>query len=190
MARLKIAMASVKEMQAEYGAAKSGGAITPSAAIAEARLDAAKARAELAQMEVESCTLRAPFNGRIMAVHVSAGQYLSRGTTILEIDDVSSLRVLLPVDKTAVTVGGNVTFTVEGSGVTGKVQAVLPLAESHATLRELASPLAAAWVTVANRRTRSSPASAPRARICRMPRSRGWPLIRCSRTTTATRSSR
>jgi multidrug efflux pump subunit AcrA (membrane-fusion protein) len=150
MARLKIAMASVKEMQAEFDAVKQASRTTTAAAIAEARLDAAKARGELAQMEVESCTLRAPFSGRIMDVLVSPGQYLSRGTTILEIDDVSSVRVLLPVDRTAVTVGGNVNFTVEGSGVTGRAQAVMPLTEGHATLRELASPLAAAWVIVAN----------------------------------------
>ena len=150
LARLKIAMASVKEMQAELGAAKSTAATTPQGAIAEARLDAAKARVELAQMEVDSCTLRAPFNGRIMDVLVSPGQYLSKGATILDIADVSSVRVLLPVDRTAVSVGGTVNFTIEGAGATGKAQAILPLTEAQATLRELVAPLSAAWVVVNN----------------------------------------
>ena len=161
MARLKIAMASVKEMQAELDQTRQDHVLTPASptippgratgsAIAEARVEAARARAELAQMEVDSCTLRAPFNGRVMAVAVSPGQYVAKGTTILEIADVSSLRVLLPVDRTAVAVGGALTFTVEGAGVSGKVVAILPLSESQATLRELAAPLAGAWLTVAN----------------------------------------
>ena len=152
LARLKIANASVKEMEAELGAAKGGPSAQrgPGVATAEARVEAARARAELAQMEVDACTLRAPFNGRITAAHVSTGQYLAKGTTILDIADVSSVRVMLPVDRNAVKVGGTMNFTIEGSGVSGRVQAILPLPESHATLRELASPLAAAWVVVDN----------------------------------------
>ncbi len=179
MAHLKIAMASVKERQAELDgaratdAAASGGATTPSkagyAAIAEARLDAAKAHVELAQMAVDACTLRAPFAGKIMAVSVSPGQYLSRGATILELADVSSVRVLLPVDRTAVTLNGTVNFTIEGNGVNGKVQALLPLPERDATLRELASPLAAAWLVVPNPSAPTSLGSGRRARSCPMP---------------------
>ena len=119
-------------------------------AIPEAHLDAAKAHAELAQMEIDACTLRAPFGGKIMAVAVSTGQYLAKGATILELADVSSVRVLLPVDRTAVALNGSVNFTIEGNGVSGKVQALLPLPERDATLRELASPLAAAWIVVPN----------------------------------------
>jgi multidrug efflux pump subunit AcrA (membrane-fusion protein) len=148
MAHLKIAMANVKEV--EVVAAQAKGGTEDSKAIAEAHVDAARARAELAQMEVDACTLRAPFAGKIMAVQVTAGQYLAKGTAILELADVSSVRVLLPVDRTAVTLNGTVNFTIEGNGVNGKVQALLPLPERDATLRELASPLAAAWVVVAN----------------------------------------
>ena len=160
MAHLKIAMANVKEMEAGLGDVKekNSGAYL----VAEAHLEAARARAELAQMEVDACTLRAPFGGKIMAVHVSPGQYLAKGATILELADVSSVRVLLPVDRTAVTLNGTVNFTIEGNGVNGKVQAFLPLPERDATLRELASPLAAAWVVVAEPlgRLRAGPAGA------------------------------
>ncbi|HEY2159374.1 MAG TPA: HlyD family efflux transporter periplasmic adaptor subunit [Isosphaeraceae bacterium] len=148
MARLKIAMADVKAMEAGVGDIKEKNSSTY--LVVEAHLDAARARAELAQMEVDACTLRAPFAGKIMAVSVSPGQYLSKGSTILELADVSSVRVLLPVDRTAVALNGTVNFTIEGNGVNGKAQALLPLPERDATLRELASPLAAAWVVVAN----------------------------------------
>jgi multidrug efflux pump subunit AcrA (membrane-fusion protein) len=149
LTRYRVAKASVKEMQAEVDIAKSAGN-NASLAIAEARLEAAKARAELAQIEVESCTLRAPFAGRVMDVAVSPGQYLSKGSAILDLADVATVRVLLPVDRGAATVGGSLAFAIEETPVTGKVQAVLPLGEAYANLRELASPLAAAWVTVAN----------------------------------------
>ncbi len=148
MAHLKVAMANVKEMEAGLGDVREKN--SSAYLVAEAHLEAARARAELAQMEVDACTLRSPFGGKIMAVHVSPGQYLAKGTAILELADVSSVRVLLPVDRTAVTLNGTVNFTIEGNGVNGKVQALLPLPERDATLRELASPLAAAWVVVPN----------------------------------------
>jgi multidrug efflux pump subunit AcrA (membrane-fusion protein) len=150
LAHLKIAMASVKEMQAEYESARAAGKSGSALAVTEARLDAAKARAELAQMEIDACTLRAPFGGKIMSVDVSSGQYLAKGSAILELADVSSVRVLLPVDRKAVALNGPVNFTIEGTAVGGKVQALLPLPERDAALRELAAPLAAAWVVVAN----------------------------------------
>jgi biotin carboxyl carrier protein len=150
LTRYRVAKASVKEMDTEVAIAKASANPATGVAIAEARLEAAKARAELAQIEVESCTLRAPFAGRVMDVAVSPGQYLSKGSAILDLADVATVRVLLPVDRGAASVGGSLTFAIEETPVTGKVQAVLPLGEAHANLRELASPLAAAWVTVAN----------------------------------------
>ena len=79
-ARLKISQASVKEMQAALDAVKLNGqtpANKPALAQAEARLEAAKARAELVQLELDACTLRAPFAGRLLAAPVSPGQYLA-----------------------------------------------------------------------------------------------------------------
>jgi multidrug efflux pump subunit AcrA (membrane-fusion protein) len=150
MAHLRIAMARVKELDGERTFKKEAQQSEHLLAAADAQLDAARARVDLAQMEVDACTLRAPFGGKIMAVDVSPGQYLAKGSAILELADVSSVRVLLPVDRTAVTLNGSVNFTIEGNGVNGKVQALLPLPERDAMLRELASPLAAAWVVVAN----------------------------------------
>src|SRR5262249_32276942 len=144
-ARLKIAQAEVKERQAEAKAAK-----PEQAAIAEARLEAARARAELAQIELDRCTLRAPFAGRILAAPASPGQFLTKGSPVAELADVSTLRALVPVDRAAAPVGSEVVLSIEGRQVPGKVTALLPLPESLAALRELASPLAAAWVQVGN----------------------------------------
>lgn len=150
-ARVKVAQAEVKEREAALAEAK---AAAPKSKAhvdqAEARLEAAKARVELEQVALDRCQLRAPFSGRVLAVLVSPGQYLPKGGAVAELADVSSLRALIPVDRTAVTPGNDVVLTVEGKSVTARVQAVLPLPESLAPLRELAAPLASAWVTVPN----------------------------------------
>jgi multidrug resistance efflux pump len=72
--------------------------------MAEARLDAARARAELAGLDLERCILRAPFAGRLLAAPVDTGQFVAKGTTVAELADVSRLRVLVPVDRTATAV--------------------------------------------------------------------------------------
>jgi membrane fusion protein (multidrug efflux system) len=150
-ARLKIAEAEVKQAQAEHDAIKGAtGKSRSDLAIVQARLEASKARAELAQLEVERCTLRAPFPGRVVAVPVSTGQYVAKGSVVAELADASNLNVLVPVDRTAVKANGTIALVVEGRPVTGKVQALLPLAETYANLRELATPWAGAWVVIAN----------------------------------------
>ena len=155
-ARLKIAQAELKEAQSTLLASKQNASAPgpdralPTLDVAQARLEAAQARAELAQIVLDRCALRAPFAGRIVVSKVSDGQYVSKGTVVAELADVSSLRVLVPVRRAGVTVGGTVNLTVEGQPVAGKVQALVPLPESLATLRELASPFTAAWIVVPN----------------------------------------
>jgi multidrug efflux pump subunit AcrA (membrane-fusion protein) len=142
--RLKLAMAEVKEKQGELKAAN------PSADVLRAQIEAGEARVEMAQLELDRCTLRAPFACRVAAVPVCAGQYVLKGTVVAELADVSSLTTLQPVDRKAVAVGAAVVVDVEGREVSGKVQAILPLPKSHIRLRELATPFAAALLVVPN----------------------------------------
>lgn len=143
-ALLRIAQAEVKERQA--GAAGVG-TTTPAGAVAQAQLEAAQARADLAQLALDRCTLRAPFNGILLSYPVSTGQYVERGTTLAEIADVSSFRALLPVDRTQIRAGGTLPVRVEGREVTAKVTAVVPLPERYEPLRRLARPWGAAWLS-------------------------------------------
>lgn len=142
-AKLKIAQANVKEAKATLAA-------SPSSATAQAQLEAAQARQELAELDHDRCTLRAPFAGLLLDVPVSSGQYLPKGARVADLADVSSLRVLVPVERGSVAVGASLSVRVEGQSVAGKVHAVLPLPETFATLRELSSPFSAAWVIVSN----------------------------------------
>lgn len=144
-AHLKIAQAEVLEAQAKVKQAAQG-----YGPVAEAQLKAAEARVELAQLAVDRCSLKAPFSGRVIAYPISAGQYVAKGTILAELADLSSLRMLVPVNRTAVKEGGPLDVLCEGKTVTGKIQAILPIPDRFSPLRDLALPWAAAWVVVAN----------------------------------------
>jgi multidrug efflux pump subunit AcrA (membrane-fusion protein) len=143
-ARLKMAQAEVKEKLALVKSNKTYEEVYT------AQLEAAQARAELAQLELDRLTLRAPFAGRIIALAVSSGQYVLKGTVIAELADVTSLKALVPVDRRTVADRADLKVFVEEQEQTAKVQSILPLPESYATLRELAAPFASAWVLVPN----------------------------------------
>jgi multidrug efflux pump subunit AcrA (membrane-fusion protein) len=143
-ARLKMATAELREKQALL---KSNKTYTE---VYQAQLDAAQARVEIAQLELDRCTLRAPFSGMITALPVSTGQYVLKGTIIAELADISSLKALQPVDRRTATVGSSLNAQIEGREVAAKVQAILPLPEKFARLRELATPLSAGFLIVSN----------------------------------------
>src|SRR5271166_792081 len=122
-----------------------------------AQLEAAQGRAELAQLELDRLTLRAPFAGRIISLPVSSGQYVLKGTEIAELADITSLKSLVPVDRRTVTERADLKVFVEEQEQTAKVQSILPLPESYASLRELAAPFTSAWVVVPNAKGELAP---------------------------------
>ncbi len=143
-ARLKMASAELHEKQAML---KSNNNL---AEVYQAQIEAAEARVELAQLDLDRCTLRAPFTGRIVALPGCSGQYVLKGTVIAELADVSSLKGMQPVDRRNVTPNTPLTVEIEGRDVTAKVQAILPLPEALSILHELATPFGAATFVVAN----------------------------------------
>ena len=144
LARLKVAQAEVKEKQCL------GKSNQNYRDVYAAQLEAALAKAELAQIELDRLTLRAPFAGKIIALPVSSGQYVLKGTVIAELADITSLKSLVPVDRRTVSDRADLKVFVEEKEQTAKVQSILPLPEGYASLRELAAPFASAWVVVAN----------------------------------------
>ena len=89
--------------------------------------------------------------------------------------------MLIPLDRSVASVGGNVKISVEGQVVEGKVQASLPLPESHAPLRELATAFTAAWVVIPNDKGQLETGTAPpRARRSRPRPSRTFRPGHCS----------
>ena len=151
LARLKMAQAEVKEKQLL------GKSNQNYKEVYAAQFEAAQAKAELAQLELDRLTLRAPFAGRITALPVSSGQYVLKGTVIAELADVTSLKSLVPVDRRTVSDRADLKVFVEEQEQTAKVQSILPLPESYASLRELAAPFASAWVVVPNAKGELAP---------------------------------
>jgi multidrug efflux pump subunit AcrA (membrane-fusion protein) len=169
-ARLKIAQAEVKEKQALLKSNKTYEAVY------QAQLEAAQGRAELAQLALDQCTLHAPFAAMVLAAPMTSGQYVLKGTHLVELADITSLKAILPVDRRAVSAGSPLPIQVEEQEVLGKVLAVLPLSEDYAALRELATPFAGASVVFANPKgdlgpgLRARPAGVPMAPIATVPR--------------------
>ncbi len=73
--------------------------IPPRRAQAEAALRGFRAAAEAAKLNVERCTIRAPFDGRIETVHVELGDRVGPGSPLVVVLDTS--RVEIPVQLPA-----------------------------------------------------------------------------------------
>ncbi|WP_337177603.1 HlyD family efflux transporter periplasmic adaptor subunit [Paludisphaera sp.] len=143
-ARLKIAEAELRERKALAGESPT--------AVGAAVVEAAEGRVELARLELDRLTLRAPFAGRIVSAPVASGQFVLKGTVIAELADLSTLKALVPVDRREVKAGGEATAAIEDQRRTARVQSIVPLpaTEEYRPLRELAAPIAGAWVQVQN----------------------------------------
>lgn len=149
-ARLKVATALVAQKQAAVDSVHEVKANKATLAQAEADLEAAKAEQEIARMRVDRCTLRAPYNGRILATPLDLGQYVAKGSPVAELADLTTLRAVVPVLRGGFQVGGAIPLVIEGKAVQGRVKAILPPPANFAPLADLAAPLAAAVVEIAN----------------------------------------
>ncbi|MGJ8669842.1 MAG: efflux RND transporter periplasmic adaptor subunit [Oceanococcus sp.] len=68
-------------------------------AAAHAQVSAAKADLEQARLNRERATIKAPFAGRVVAVHVNQGQYIAAGMQVAQLLDMSTLELALPVSS-------------------------------------------------------------------------------------------
>jgi multidrug efflux pump subunit AcrA (membrane-fusion protein) len=119
-------------------------------ALAQAKLDVAKAEVDLAKHSLDSCSVRAPFAGELQRLLVVEGQFVKAGDPVAIVVDVSSLKVEIPVERTGVDQGKSISLKVESAEVEGKVEAVLPLHSRFDALRELFDSVASAIVVVEN----------------------------------------
>lgn len=66
---------------------------------AQSNLTAARARLALARANLSRCRVTAPFSGRIKAVNIEKGQFVSPGQTVLTLADDSMLEIRVPLDS-------------------------------------------------------------------------------------------
>jgi len=102
----------------------------PQMKLANANLNAAKAALRQAMVNLERCTLTAPFDGRILAADVDAGQYLRAGNAIgtLYATDIAEVIVSVPDDDLA-------WIAIEGTGCTNAPQTVVDVYANFAGAR-------------------------------------------------------
>ena len=150
---LAITQALLKEVQAELKMVQE----SPAGLIAEAKVEAAQARVQKAQLVVDRCVLRAPFAGRVVAVSATAGQFIQKGQSVVEIADLATLRVLTPIERptggttaSAALIGKTTKLIGEDRIIEGKIEAILPLVDIFVALRDLHANLSCAWVSISN----------------------------------------
>ena len=64
---------------------------------ATASLASAEAQLEIAELNLERASIRAPFNGRISEIRVDLGQYVTIGTPLVKIYDIATAEIRLPL---------------------------------------------------------------------------------------------
>ena len=62
-------------------------------------LEAAKARLSFAQTNLNRCTVKAPFTGRVKEVNVEVGQYVAAGQNLITLADDSVLEIQVSIDS-------------------------------------------------------------------------------------------
>lgn len=125
--------------------------------LAEAKVEAAKAELDLAAFQLEQVIIRAPFNGEILRLNVSEGQFVRAGDPVAIIGDVSKLQVELPVARELVANVKTLPIKIEGDEVSAEVQAVLPLDPKFDSLRELFDSLSSALLIIDNKSKKYQP---------------------------------
>jgi RND family efflux transporter MFP subunit len=65
----------------------------------QSSLASARARMDLARANLDRCAMKAPFSGRIKAVSLEKGQFVSPGQQVLTLADDSTLEIRVPLDS-------------------------------------------------------------------------------------------
>ena len=73
--------------------------IDPLISNAKASVEAAKADVRQKEVNLERCTVKAPFNGRIVTKSVDLGQFINTGSSIADLYGIDAVEVRLPISS-------------------------------------------------------------------------------------------
>lgn len=142
IAELKSAQARVQLSRVDYDRAKSllrkkvGSAQDRDSTLAQLRVD--QAQEALAQAKLDKMTIKAPFTGFTGLRLVSPGDYVNQGENLVELTDISNLKLDLRVPEiylSELQVGRELEVNVDalpGNTIKGKVTAISPSSDSNA----------------------------------------------------------
>ncbi|MCA9000155.1 MAG: HlyD family efflux transporter periplasmic adaptor subunit, partial [Planctomycetaceae bacterium] len=135
--------------------------------ILAAKLDAAKARLELAEFRVSQTILNAPFDGEVRDLPgqgtIAVGESVLEGEPVMRMIDPSELWVEIPVDRTQVKAGDSVSVPVDGADATGTIQAITEATGEFQKLQDLFQSVAIAKVLFDNGSGQLKPGQAVRS---------------------------
>lgn len=118
--------------------------------LAEAESNLAKAEVNLAQYDLNHASVRSPYAGTVLEIHISQEQQFRAGDPLITFGDLKQLKCRLPVDRTKAKAGATTALTVEAQTASGKIGAILPLPDSSKQLRDLAVSVAIAEIEIDN----------------------------------------
>jgi multidrug efflux pump subunit AcrA (membrane-fusion protein) len=140
-AALKIALAEQKQAADKDELQKT---------LAQAKVDVAKAEADLAKLMLEQASVRAPFAGELQRTLVTEGQFVRAGDPLAVLVETTKLRVEVPVERTSVEQGKTLPVKIESAEVDAMVEAVLPLDARFGALRDVFESVASAVLIIDN----------------------------------------
>jgi RND family efflux transporter MFP subunit len=102
--------------------------------MANARVQAERARAGEASLSVADCTLKAPFEGVVLKRNVEVGQLAPNGSVAFTIADTRTMKVVFGAPDSLLDklqMGGDVSIKIEalGKDLTGKISRIAPSAD-------------------------------------------------------------
>ncbi|MEM9379605.1 MAG: HlyD family efflux transporter periplasmic adaptor subunit [Planctomycetota bacterium] len=116
------ALANISEIQGSV-LVKEADIVTLQAQLEEQRVDLERARTD-----VESCTLRAPFDGRVTRKLATKGDYVVAGTSIVELTLISPVKVALTASgdqERELGLGAGVSVYADASGSDGELESTV-----------------------------------------------------------------
>ena len=118
--------------------------------LAQARVDVAKAEADLAKYHLEQASIRAPFAGELQRLLVSEGQFVRSGDPLAIVVDTTKMKVEVPVERSAAVPGKTMTVKVESAEVDARIDAVVPLDARFGAVRDVFESIASALLLIDN----------------------------------------
>lgn len=119
-------------------------------ALADARVDAAQADVELAELESQRLVIRMPFAAQVVKIHAPEGQTVRPGDLLATIAETSKLVVEVPCEKQQANIGGTIEINIDQTPVKARIEAVLPLNPRFDVLRDLGDSLVSVVVAIDN----------------------------------------
>ncbi|CAG0937241.1 Inner membrane protein YiaV [Thermoflexales bacterium] len=168
-ARIGVAGAQVKVAQARVDLVEAG-ATAEDKAIAQVKIDQAKAEAALLEAQLAQTQIAAPYDGVVAKVLIDAHQFVGPGVPIVQVADLTSLRVetndLSETDAARINLGATTRVRFDAlpdSPITGKVVRIDPKAKDGAGVNYTTAiqldqlPDALRWGMTANVEIEASP---------------------------------